>query len=50
MIENFSNTEYALDAEFKVDYINDILASKEMYLGELFTTKNGYQQLIDLDT
>ena len=36
LIENFPNTEYALDAEFKVDYINDILASKEMYLGRYY--------------
>ena len=32
LIKNFPNTEYALDAEFKVDLINDILASKEMYI------------------
>ena len=33
---NYSNTEYALDAEFKIDYINDILASKEMYVGRYY--------------
>ena len=33
IIKNFPKTEYALDAEFKVDLINDILASKEMYIG-----------------
>ena len=36
LIENFPNTEYALEAEFKVDYIIDILASKEMYLGRYY--------------
>ena len=34
--KNFPNTEYALDAEFKIDLINDILASKEMYLGRYY--------------
>ena len=33
LTEKFPNTEYALDAEFKLDMIDDILASKEMYLG-----------------
>ncbi len=34
--ENYPNTEYSLDAEFKIDYINDILASKEMYIGRYY--------------
>ena len=34
--QNFSKTEYALDAEFKIEYINDILASKEMYIGRYY--------------
>ena len=34
----------------KLDLINDILASKEMYIGRYyFEKKNGYQQLIDLE-
>ena len=36
IIINFPNTEYALDSEFKIDLINDILASKEMYLGRYY--------------
>ena len=36
IITNFPNTEYALDSEFKIDLINDILASKEMYLGRYY--------------
>ena len=39
IITNFPNTEYALDAEFKIDLINDILASKEMYLGRYYIDK-----------
>lgn len=36
VINDFSNTEYALDAEFKLDLIDDILASKEMYIGRYY--------------
>ena len=36
LIKNFPNTEYALDAEFKIDLINDTLAAKEMYLGRYY--------------
>ena len=33
IINEYPNTEYALDSQFKLDLINDILASKEMYIG-----------------
>ena len=36
LIKNFPNTEYSLDAEFKLDLIDDILASKEMYIGRYY--------------
>jgi len=39
LIKNFSNTEYALDAEIKLDLINDILASKEMFIGRYYIEK-----------
>ena len=39
LINNYPNTEYAMDAEFKIDYINDILASKEMYLGRYYVQR-----------
>jgi len=39
IVTNFSNTEYALDAEFKIDLINDLLASKEMYIGRYYFDK-----------
>ena len=39
IIKNYPNTEYALDAEFKLDLINDILASKEMYIGRYYFNK-----------
>jgi outer membrane protein assembly factor BamD len=39
ILRSFPNTEYAEDAEFKLDLINDILASKEMYIGRYYFNK-----------
>jgi len=39
LLNNFPNTEYALDAELKLDLINDILASKEMFIGRYYFEK-----------
>ena len=39
VIRNYPNTEYALDAEFKINLINDTLASKEMYIGRYYFNK-----------
>ena len=39
IIKNYPNSEYAIDAEFKIDLINDILAAKEMYLGRYYFDK-----------
>ena len=39
ILNKFPNTEYAIDAEFKTDLINDILASKEIYLGRYYLEK-----------
>jgi len=39
LIKNYNYTEYAQDAEFKLDLINDILASKEMYVGRYYFEK-----------
>ncbi len=36
ILKNFPNTEYSTDASFKLDLINDILASKEMYIGRYY--------------
>ena len=36
ILKNYPNTEYAIDAEFKIDLINDVLAAKEMYLGRYY--------------
>ena len=39
IVKNFPNTDYAIDAKFKLDLINDILASKEMYVGRYYLEK-----------
>ena len=39
LVNKFPRTEYALDASFKIDLINDILASKEMYLARYYLEK-----------
>ena len=39
LTKDFSKSEYALDAEFKLDLIKDVLASKEMYLGRYYFEK-----------
>ncbi len=39
LIQNYPNTEFALDAEFKLNLINDILAAKEMYVGRYYVDK-----------
>ena len=36
LVKEYPNTEYALDAEFKLSLIDDILASKEMYIGRYY--------------
>ena len=54
VIKNYPNSEYSIDAEFKIDLINDILASKEMYIGRYYFDKkkwipaiNRYRTVID---
>ena len=39
IIKNYPDTEYAMDAEFKIDLINDILASKEIYIAKYYMEK-----------
>ncbi len=39
LIEEYPNTDFAIDAEFKLDLINDILAAKEMYVGRYYVDR-----------
>ena len=47
VINNYPNTEYSLDSEFKLDLINDILASKEMYIGRYYFDKKKWVPAIN---
>ena len=43
IIENYPDTDYAYDARFKIDLINDIMAAKEVYIGRHYIKKkNGF--------
>ena len=39
LLTEFPRTEYSIDAEFKIDLIDDILASKEIYIGRYYLNK-----------
>tara|TARA_B100000579_G_scaffold399305_1_gene380158 strand:- start:275 stop:1006 length:732 start_codon:yes stop_codon:yes gene_type:complete len=39
LINKFPNTEYAIDSKFKLELINEVLASKEMYLARYYLDK-----------
>ena len=47
MITNFPNSEYALDSEFKLDLVNDIMASKEIYIGRYYLEKKKWVPAIN---
>ena len=47
VLTSFPNTEYAEDAEFKLDLINDILAAKEMYIGRYYFDKKKWISAIN---
>ena len=39
ILKNYPGTDFALDAQFKLDLINDISAGKEMYIGKHYVKK-----------
>jgi len=39
LIKNYPNTEYAFDAAFKIELIDDILAAKELYVGRYYVDR-----------
>ena len=47
VVENYPNTDFALDAKFKLDLIKEILASKEMYLGNYYIQKKKWISAIN---
>ena len=40
VVERYPNTDFALDSEFKLEFIEVMLASKEMYLGRHYQNRN----------
>ena len=47
IVKQFPNTDYSIDAEFKLDLINDILASKEMFVGRYYVDKKKWISAIN---
>ena len=54
VIQNYPNTNYSLDAEYKIELVNDTLAAKEMYIGRYYFDKkkwipaiNRFRTIID---
>ena len=54
LIKNFPKTEYSIDSEFKIGLIEDILASKELYIGRYYLEKkkwipaiNRFRNIVD---
>ena len=54
LIKNYPNTLYSLDAEYKIELVNDTLAAKEMYIGRYYFGKkkwipaiNRFKNVID---
>ena len=54
VIKNYPNSDFALDSKFKLDFINDILASKEIYLARYYIKKekwiaaiNRFKQVVE---
>ena len=47
VVKNYPNTEYAIDSTFKINLINDILASKEMYIGRYYFEKKKWVAAIN---
>ena len=54
IIKNYPNTDFALDAKYKLILIDDILASKEIYLGRYYIANekwiaaiNRFQRVLD---
>jgi len=54
IIDNYPNSDFALDAEYKIELIREILASKEMYLAKYYIEKekwipaiNRYKNVIE---
>ena len=55
VIKNYPESDFALDSKFKLDLINDVLASKEIFLGRYYMKKqkwiaaiNRFKQVVEV--
>ena len=44
ILTEYPNTDFALDARFKLLLINNILASKELYIGKYYLQKEKWKR------
>jgi outer membrane protein assembly factor BamD len=47
ILENYPDTDFAQDAKFKINLIQDVLASKEMYIGKYYLKKEKWVAAIN---
>ena len=47
IIKKYPQTNFSIDAEFKLDLINDILAAKEIYIGRYYLNKKKWVAAIN---
>ena len=47
ILKNYPDTDFALDAKFKIGLIQDVLASKEMYIGKYYLKKGKWVAAIN---
>jgi len=47
IIDNYPSTDFALDSKFKINLINEVMASKEMYLGRHYIKKERWISAIN---
>ena len=47
VVKRYPQTDFAIDAEFKLDLINDIIAAKEIYIGRYYVDKKKWISAIN---
>jgi len=47
ILKNYPDTDFAQDAKYKIDLIQDVLASKEMYIGKYYLKKKKWVAAIN---
>ena len=47
VIKDYPKTSYAIDSEFKIDLINDLMAAKEIYIGRYYFEKKKWISAIN---